>query len=321
MNTNTSEKLGIKRVPFSKMIKAEVAEYAKRAISITDKEYVAESVIQPAYEQLTNTEPQIVLLGIRYGIDPMREEIDNLKSQLKLTISTLKLNVRILSKTKKDKDLRLVQGAIDRYLRYLDNTKNEKELNQRVAGFIEATESEQELSDAIDKHNLDDDVNNIKIVEADFKNLINKRVTMLAERPKVETKVLVKTISSAVEDLFKTIEVAHIIDPDEDHTELAQELSQLSDMFNRSIDIRSAINKRKNDKGDEGDEGAGEGTPEDADGENGGHEPMTTAMRYGNEGDDGQGAITPFHLMDNLMGDSEEEEELDDDEEGAIAVE
>ena len=48
---------------------------------------------------------------------------------------------------------------------------------------------------------------------------------------------------------------------------------------------------------------------------------MTTAMRYGNEGDDGQGAIAPFHLMDNLMGDSEEEEELDDDEEGAIAVE
>ena len=313
MNTTTIENLGINRVPFSRMIKAEVAEYAKRVINITDKEYVAESVIQPAYEQLTNTEPQIVMLGIRYGIDPMREELDNLKSQLMLTISNLKLKVRIVSKTNNDKDLRLIESYINTYLRYLDKTKNEKELSQRVAGFIEATQADEALGDAIDNHNLDNEVNNIKVVESDFKNRLNKRVTMLAERPRVDTKVLVRTISSAVEDLFKTIEVAHIIDPDEDHTELAQELSQLSDMFNRSIAIRSANNQRKNDKGEEGDEG----TAEDEEGTNGSDEPITTAMRMSVDSDDGneyEGPIASYGLMDNSMGDNATEELHDDDE-------
>ncbi len=326
MSTITSGNLGINRVPFSRMLKAEVAEYAKRIINITDKQYVAESVIFPVVEKLTNTEPQIVMLGVRYGIDPMREELDNLKSQLMLSISTLKLKVRVLSKTNNDKALRLVQGYIDTYLLYLDKTKNEKELSQRIAGFIEATEAEQALSDAIDSHNLDNEIGNIRVAESDFKNRLNKRVTMLAERPRVKTQDLVKTIATAVENLFKAIEVAPIMSGEEDHTALAQELSQLSDMFNRSISIRSANNKRKNDKGEEGEEGA----PEDGDGENGGNdEPMTTAMRYGIDHDDsnnGEGTIAPYGLMDTFMGDNATEElhgddEVDDDEVESFVIE
>ena len=112
---------------------------------------------------------------------------------------------------------------------------------------------------------------------------------------------------------------------EEDHTALAQELSQLSDMFNRSISIRSANNKRKNDKGEEGEEGA----PEDGDGENGGNEPMTTAMRMSIDGDDGndyEDPIAPYGLMDTFMGDNATEElhgddEVDDDEVDGFVIE
>ena len=315
---NTNRNLGINRVPFSRMLKAEVAEYAKRIINITDKQYVAESVIFPVVEKLTNTEPQIVMLGVRYGIDPMREELDNLKSQLMLSISTLKLKVRVLSKTNNDKALRLVQAYIDTYLRYLGKTKNEKELSQRVAGFIEAIEAEVELSDAIESHNLDNEINSIKIVEADFKLRLNKRVVLLAERPKEKTKDLVQTIAIAVENLFKAIEVAPIMSSEEDHTALAQELSQLSDMFNRSIAIRSANNQRKADKDKEGEEGG----EEEAEGTNS-SEPMVTAMRVGNGWNndwehDEEEFINPFEDDENGAVELHSKE---DDEEGAIAVE
>ena len=323
---NTNRNLGINRVPFSRMLKAEVAEYAKRIINITDKQYVAESVIFPVVEKLTNTETQIMMLGVRYGIDPMREELDNLKSQLMLSISTLKLKVRVLSKTNNDKALRLVQAYIDTYLRYLGKTKNEKELSQRVAGFIEAIEAEVELSDAIESHNLDNEINSIKIVEADFKLRLNKRVVLLAERPKEKTKDLVQTIAIAVENLFKAIEVAPIMSSEEDHTALAQELSQLSDMFNRSIAIRSANNQRKADKDKEGEEGG----EEEAEGTNNSSEPMVTAMRVGNgwnndwESDEEE-LINPFE-DDEVSVNKTDAEKLHskedvDDEDGAVAVE
>ena len=318
---NTNRNLGINRVPFSRMLKAEVAEYAKRIINITDKQYVAESVIFPVVEKLTNTETQIMMLGVRYGIDPMREELDNLKSQLMLSISTLKLKVRVLSKTNNDKALRLVQAYIDTYLRYLGKTKNEKELSQRVAGFIEAIEAEVELSDAIESHNLDNEINSIKIVEADFKLRLNKRVVLLAERPKEKTKDLVQTIAIAVENLFKAIEVAPIMSSEEDHTALAQELSQLSDMFNRSIAIRSANNQRKADKDKEGEEGGEEST----EGTNDGSEPMVTAMRVGNGWGDEEEFINPFE-DDEVSVNKTDTEKLHskedvDDEDGAVAVE
>lgn len=249
---------GIKRAPYSRMLKSEVAEFANRTIGIVQKYETEEFLISPVLDQLLDTKPEIELLGVKYGVDPMRREIDNLKSQMMLTISTLKLKVRLKVKSANDAELRLVCSFIDAYLRYFDKSKNDKDLNQKITGFINAVKAEERLAEAITKHDLINEVDNIEVANLNLKKAWNKRVDLLADRPKVETRVVINTVNTAVDNLFKAIEVGHLLNPQQDFTALAEELNQLSIMFNRSISIRRANNLRKNGKDQEDDSEANE---------------------------------------------------------------
>lgn len=333
MSNITNEKLEINRVPFSRMIKAEVAEFAKRATNIAEKHHIEGSVINPVIEELSRTNPQIEMLSVKYGIDPFREVLDNYKSQLNLTISRLKNSVKILSKSKNDKHLRVVDGYINTYLLNLDKSKNDKEMLQRVAGFLKDTDAKQDLTEAIESHELGREINQIKMVMSDLNATWLKRVAMLAERPNVETKDLVKDISTAVENLFKAVEVASIMSPEEDHTALALELSQLSDMFIRSMNIRRANNKRRADKKKELEDGADtpieEGNPTE---EGANPRPMATAMYAGNdwtndwddddEEDNEEEFTNPFEVEEDSAEELHNNDAVvDDEEEDAFAVE
>ena len=65
MSTITNRSLEINRVPVSRMLKAEVAEYANKAMGIVDNHVAEESLVHPLLEQLKATKPKIELLGIR----------------------------------------------------------------------------------------------------------------------------------------------------------------------------------------------------------------------------------------------------------------
>ena len=107
------------------------------------------------------------------------------------------------------------------------------------------------------------------------------------------------------------------MNPEEDHTALALELSQLSEMYNRSISIRQANNQRKAEK----EKGGKDGDAENGDND----EPMTTAMRLGSELEDEDSKIEPFALMTNLVEEDEQDdvfvENENDDNEDAVDYE
>ncbi|NLA63345.1 MAG: hypothetical protein GX857_09025 [Bacteroidales bacterium] len=309
--------LGINRVSYSRMLKAEVAEFANKTIGIAQKYQTEEFLIGPVLDQLLATKPEIEVLGVKYGIDPMRQEIDNLKSQMMLTVSTLKLKVKLMSKSKNDAELRLVSSFIDTYLRYFDKSKNDKDLNQKVAGFMNAIDTEERLAEALSKHSLIPEVNNIKLANVDLEMAWSRRVSLLANRPKVETRIVMNTVNTAVDNLFKAIEVGHLMNPEQDFTALADELNQLSIMFNRSISIRQANNQRKNSKDKDGDS-TEEGTSS---------EPLATAMHLDNGWGADEGYFSPFNPMDNPADETDAEELRNDadanaeDEDGAVALE
>ena len=306
--------LGINRVSYSRMLKAEVAEFANKTIGIAQKYQTEEFLIGPVLGQLLATKPEIELLGVKYGIDPMRQEIDNLKSQMMLTVSTLKLKVKLMSKSKNDAELRLVSSFIDTYLRYFDKSKNDKDLNQKIIGFVNAIDTEERLAEALSKHSLIPEVNNIKLANVDLEMAWSRRVSLLANRPKVETRIVMNTVNTAVDTLFKAIEVGHLMNPEQDFTALADELNQLSIMFNRSISIRRANNQRKNSKDKDGNSGNSS-------------EPMATAMHPNNGWGADEGYFSSFNPMDNPADETDPEElhsDADanaDDEDSVVALE
>ena len=273
---STNLNLGINRVPYSRMLKSEMADYAEKTLNLV-RGYDIESVlIDPMYDLLKAKEPEIRILRLSYGIDTERLRADRLKADLMLAISSLKLKVRILSKSKLALDVHVVDNAINSHLRYLDKCRNDKELAQKISGFLDILTSDVELMQAVATFNLNDDIDAMSEAFSMLTLAWQKRVKMLSQRPNISTKVIVKNLSEAIESLFKTIEVANLVsplsvgDPEGEPIDLVpmiEELSQLSDMYLRSISIRNANNKRKANQGKPS-EGEGEGdkpTDESAD--------------------------------------------------------
>lgn len=264
MNKTTNENIEIRRLPYTRMLKFEMADYAEEIIGIVERHNPNSAIIKPLFGLLLARKPELAMLRLSYGIDIERLRKDKLKGLMMLTISTFKLNVRVLSKSIHEADMHVVESAIDNYLCYFKRCKNEVELNQKIAGFLEHADSNKMFAVAVTKFNLMGDINKIKRAHTLFNEASRKRVKMLSKRPKKSTKDIIRELFYTIDNLFKGIEIAKIIhsitDAETDSelgvegatgayfTPLINELRQLSDMYYKSFSIRKANNKRKFEK-------------------------------------------------------------------------
>lgn len=173
-----------------------------------------------------------------------------------LIISSFKLNVKMLKVNNEALDLHIVENAISSYLCSFKKCRNDKEMNQKVAGFLDLMDSNNEFANAVNTFNLLADIKRIKKGHDMFNNASKQRVKLLAERPEISTKKITKELFDAIDNLFKGLEIAQVINniPDneannsEDLNLLISELKQLSDMYYKSFSLRKANNKRKLEK-------------------------------------------------------------------------
>ena len=252
--SNINNSLRIRRLPFSRLLKSEMADFAEKTMDVFEKHESESEIVNPFFDLLRAKTPHINLLRLSYGIDTQRLKLNKLKGEMMLKISALKLKVRIISKSHMALDIHLVENAINSHLRYLNKVKNDKQLNQKVAGFLDLVKKNSELAEFINEHDLGSDVLDIELAYINVKDASEKRVEMLSQRPAVATKEIVKGMAQAIDNLFKGVEVGHLLstlaDGDAegdqpDFVPLIDELNQLSNMYIRSISIRDANNKRK----------------------------------------------------------------------------
>src|SRR5690554_777560 len=96
---NTNLSLRIKRLPYSRMLKSEMADYVEKTINIVDSHDHESDLITPMFALLNAKRRDIELLRLSYGIDTERLRLSKLKSKMMLTISAFKLKARIVSKS------------------------------------------------------------------------------------------------------------------------------------------------------------------------------------------------------------------------------
>ena len=256
-NTTNNGNLEIVRVPQSRLLKREMADYAEMTIGIVQKHDHQTSMFNLLYNDLFAKKRYIEILRLDYGIDSERFKIYRRKSKLKLNISAFKLKLRLLSKDNPDMDLHPLDNAINKHLRYLDKAKNDKELTQKVAGFMDVVETNEDVQAIITKLGLLEDAMTIKSVLDNFVEAVEKRISLLAKRPSIKTQALTRGLATSIENLHKAIEVAYLLslsddgdaDPDAadtvDYETLIGELNELNTSYNRSITIRMHNNRRK----------------------------------------------------------------------------
>lgn len=273
MNTQV---LKIRRVPYSRLAKSEMADYAEKATNIVDKYEPSAAQFYPLFEELYAKKRDIHLLRLDYGIDAERLRANKLKEKLNLTISAFKLKVRMIGKSMPDLDMHVLVNPINTHLRRLDKCRNNNVYNQRIGGFFDLFDTSAELQGAVSEHNLTQEVDDMTAAYMEFNESWNKRIKLLSERPVFETKTLIKGLVQSINNLFDAIEVDYHIgtfavgepgaegEDEVDHVALIDELSQHAEMVRRSIAIREANNKRKAN-GEQDGEGEDEGLGDEGD--------------------------------------------------------
>lgn len=256
MENIKKEEQKIKRLPYSRMLKSEVSEYALQTLSIVSAHSPAALLENPVYKQFMAQAPQIEMLRLNYGVDTMRYEVSNLKAELMLAISAFKLSVRQVKWANPGANLRQVENAINSNLRYLNQCRNDKELHHKVASFFKLIGTDAEVARAIAELNLTDKLNAMEEKQTAFNDAWLTRVSLLAKRHNVSTPQVIRSVTRAIDDLLNVIDAAHLVntlseettEAADDYTALVNELNKLSQMFYRSINVRYNINKRKAEK-------------------------------------------------------------------------
>lgn len=256
-NIMNSLNLKIERVPYSRLTKSEMADYAEKTIGIVEKHEPDSAAFNPLFQLLSNKKSDIELLRLDYGIDKERLKAKKQKGELNLTISAFKLKVRQVSKSNSDLDMHVLTDPIKNHLRYLDKCRSDYEYNQRVAAFFDLFDKSADMQNAVSAFSLTSEVDAMLADYMLLQEIWNNRIQLLSKRRYCNTKEVVKNLGGVLDDLFDAIQVGNLVtvlsdgEPGEeggvavDFVSLIDELNQLSGMLRKTISLRFLINQRK----------------------------------------------------------------------------
>ena len=241
---NFTNKLEINRLPISKMQKLEVAEFAEEVIGVVHKYNPEEMQINAMYDLLVANKPLIAQLKVHYGVDPYRLDLKPAREMMMLLVSNIKLKVRMATKTNDPKDFHVIESAINSSLRHLYRCRNAKTVTQKIRGFLNDVEADQELQAAITQFDLLEDVMQLTAAVDRVRELSRKSYKRTSSRINVSSTVHMRAVYSAVEYVFNEIEMAHLMNPELDYSPLVAELNVLVNKYRSLIVIRDHNNRR-----------------------------------------------------------------------------
>ena len=256
-NATTNTNLQIIRVPQSRLLKKEMADYAEMTMGIVQKHAHPTSMFGALYDKLLGKKRYIEILRLDFGIDSDRFRISEKKNKLLLNIGVFNSSVNVLIKDHPDSNFHPLINALNKHFRYLYREQNDKNLTQKVSGFFDVVETNEEIQVLITKLGLLENVMTIQSLMKDFIEAVEDRISKLAKRPSIKTQTLIRGLATSIENLHKAIEVAYLlslsadgdVDPDAadtvDYETLIGELNELNASYNRSITIRMHNNRRK----------------------------------------------------------------------------
>ena len=180
--------LKIRRLPYSRLLKAETADYSERVISIIEEHKPKSLFINQLFGLLLKKRGDINLLRLNYGVDTERLKAKKQKEKMLLNISMLKLKARMLEDAIEEPHLQVLNNAKKSFLCYLHECKNDKVLNQKVAGFLDMVVKSEELAEAVEKYGLAAEVDQVYNSHKMFNSIVKRRIKLLSERPKVSSR-------------------------------------------------------------------------------------------------------------------------------------
>ncbi len=258
-------KMAIKNVPYSNLLKLELPELADKVVGIVERHNPKLLLIEEVFNLLLNEKPQILLLTVRAGVHPLTLKLKPTRKELMLRVRSIKFQLNVATQMQTDttrESVSFVQLAVNEHLLNLKKCKNEDIFNQRIEQFLNLNNTNEQMQTAVETLGFTSLMDDLRSAHTVVKELWAARLAMTSLRSKESTKDISKSVTGALDDLYKEIEVAQVKNPLLDYSPLFNELNDLLKHYRYNINLRTAYNLRKAEekKAMEANENVGGGT-------------------------------------------------------------
>ena len=255
----------IKKMSFTRLLKLELPQLAESVIGIVERHNPEELLIEDTFDLLLAERSTINMLTERYGSHPLTSKLKQLRElrNLKITAVLLQLKTVVKKQGEADESVELVKIEINRFFKNLQTGRSEKAINRKVALFVVEVEQRVELEAALDALNFTDLLDELQSLHATIQEITQNRLVSIAERPRLRTSELNKSLRTALKNLFKDIEVTALKNPQLDFQSMFDELNDLMDVYRAIINRRLSYNQRKLEGIENDETGDSDETPEE----------------------------------------------------------
>lgn len=246
---------GLIRIPFSRLSKLELPEFAERVIEVVEKHNPEELQIKEIFDLLVAEKDNIDKLVVRYGPHPLTEELRKLRDMRLLYVSAIKFHLKVVVKrngSDTDMNVKVAKIEINRYLGDLKSNRNEQTVNRRITQFLAEIDCNAALQTAISSLDFTEHIDNLTVAHMSIQELIDERTSSKSKRPKVKTPALKKSVLTATRNLVKQIEIAPLKHIEVDYTALINELNEVLIEYRDMINNRMLFNERKAENAENG---------------------------------------------------------------------
>jgi len=231
--------------PFNRVAKLEYPELINDVIAITDKYDPEALFINGMYVVLKQQQPLLKNLEVVYKKSSDTEVLkkfrsrreDLLKAILSQTKGLVKANV-----TSQAESLKLILPFVGKYFNSIISDNN-KTRSERIKQMFIKLDEDADLNDAVTSVGLSIYINELRSLKINIEDTQNARRKSNSDRLRMRTNEVKVTISTALTNFLKLIELAIIEHPTVDYSPLVNELNELFITYSSDIKARNTRNK------------------------------------------------------------------------------
>ena len=238
----------LKTVPYTRMLRLEIAAFAEDVIYIIKKNDPELLNIDKVYNLLVAQQSNIDLLTEEYGSHPVTQLIIPVRRKFIRYVRSIVYRMGLVvfeDANNFSTDVLEAQAVTRDYLHRLDRCRSEREKIGRVTGFLQTIDDNTEIKAAFTKFQLMGDVELLRNAHSTLKSLLNRRMQSISENPHIKMRELTGPVIKALKNMFKQVEIAVLINDGPEYEDLFYQLDQTIIDFRNMVNRRLLYNKRK----------------------------------------------------------------------------
>ena len=238
----------LKTVPYTRMLRLEVAAFAEDVIYVIKKNDPELLNIDKVYNLLVAQQPNINLLTEEYGSHPVTQLIIPVRRKFIRYVRSIVYRMGLVvfeDASNFSTDVLEAQAVTKDYLYRLDRCRSERERIGRVTGFLQTIDDNTEINAAFTKFQLMGDVELLRNAHSTLKSLLSRRMQSISENPHINMRELTGPVIKALKNMFKQVEIAVLINDGPEYEDLFYQLDQTIVDFRNMVNRRLLYNKRK----------------------------------------------------------------------------